>query len=126
MAKRILGTVLDQALTYIKNNATRLVVCSSEPTTYTEGNATYNLASITISSTDLTVAAGDGAGNSPRKVTEASKTGSVSTSGTGTHVALLDVTNSALLFVTTCTSQALTSGNSLTVGAFKLEMGAPT
>lgn len=133
MGKRVNTEVLDKALDVFKTGGgtlgpcTRMVACSAEPTTYTEANATYALADVTLSGTDFTIAAGDGAGNTPRKVTIASKSGvTVDTSGTANHVALLDVTNSKLLEVTTCTSQALTAGNTVTFPAWKIELGAPT
>lgn len=124
MAKIVHDDVLDGALNIIKNNCTRMTLCSSQPTTYTEGNATYALADVTVASGDFTVA--DGTTNG-RKVTVAQKTGvTVDTTGTGTHVALLDVTNSKLLYVTTCTSQAVTSGNTMTFNSWKIEIADPT
>ena len=45
--------VLDGALNIIKNNCTRMVACSTQPTTYTEGNATYALADVTVESRDV-------------------------------------------------------------------------
>lgn len=133
MAKRVLGEVLDKALDCFKTGVgttgpcTRMTACSAEPTTYTEGNATYALANVTMASGDFTIAAGDGAGNSPRKVTMGAKSSvTVATSGTATYIALLDVTNSKLLEVTTCTSQSLTAGNTVNFPAWKIELGAPT
>lgn len=127
MAKRVHTDVLDGALNVIKNNCTRMVVCNAEPTTYTEANATFALADVTMASGDFTLANGDGAGNTPRKVTVAAKSGvTIDTTGTATHVALLDVTNSKLLEVTTCTSQALTAGNTVNFPAWKIEIAAPT
>jgi hypothetical protein len=125
MAKSINSIVLDQALNYLKNNGTRLCVCSAQPTTYTEAITTYKLAIKTISSTDFTgPAAGDTSG---RKITVNQQSGiTVDTSGTATHVAIADSVNSALLLVTTCTSQALTQGNTVTVPAFKDEIADPT
>ena len=124
MAKSVNPTVLDQALNYIKNNCTRMVLCSSQPTTYTEANSTFALANVTMASSDFTVGAGVTSG---RKVAVAAKNSvSVSTSGTSTHVALLDVTNTALLYVTTHTSQALTSGNTANIGTWNIEIADPS
>lgn len=126
MAERVHSDVFDQALNYIKNNATRLVVCSAEPTTYTEANATYALADVTISGASFTgPAAGDVSGG--RKITVGAQTGVlIDTSGTATHVALLDVSNSKLLHVATCTSQALVANGSNTVNvpAYDIELDA--
>lgn len=126
MAKSVHNDVLDGALNIIKNNCTRMTVCSSEPTTYTEGNATYALADVTMTGTDFTIADGDSSG---RKVTISAKSGvTIDASGTAGHIALLDVSNSKLLYVTTCTSLVLTSGGSNTVSfpAWKIEIADPT
>lgn len=124
MAKTVHSDVLDGALNILKNNVTRMTACSAQPTTYTEANATYALANVTLASGDFTLAAGDTSG---RKVTVAAKTGvSVSSSGTVTHVALLDVTNSKLLLVTTTTSQGVSSGGTVDFGSWKDEIATPT
>jgi hypothetical protein len=104
MAKSVHNDVLDAALNYIKTNCTRMVACSAEPTTYTAANVTYALADVTMASGDFTVADD----TSGRKLTVAAKSGiTVDTAGTATHNALLDVSNSKLLYVTTTNSQAL-------------------
>lgn len=126
MAKIVHDDVLDGALNILKNNVTRMTVCSAQPTTYAEGNATYALADVTLASGDFTNANGDTSG---RKTTIGAKTGVlINTSGTPNHVALLDVTNSKLLYVTTCTGGALTANGSNTVNfpAFKVEIADPT
>jgi hypothetical protein len=124
MAKSVHDDVLDGALNIVKNNCTRQVVCNAQPTTYTEGNATFALADVTMASGDFTAANGDTSG---RKVTVASKSAvPVDTTGTATHVCLLDVSNTKLLYVTTCTSQALTSGNTVTIPAWDVEIADPT
>lgn len=133
MGKRVNTAILDVALDVYKTGVTGLgpankqVACSAEPTTYAEANATYMLANVAMSGTDFTIAAGDGAGTTPRKVTMGAKSGvTIANSGTATHVALIDTVNSVLLLVTTCTSQALTAGNTVNFPAWKDELGAPT
>lgn len=126
MAKSVSDDVLDGALNVIKNNCTRMVACSAQPLTYAEANATYALADVTMASGDFTNANGDTSG---RKTTVAAKSGVlINTSGTANHVALLDVTGSRLLYVTTCTAQALTANGSNTVNfpAWDIEIGDPT
>lgn len=126
MAKTVHDDVLDGAWNIIKNNCTRQTVCSAQPTTYAEGNATYALADVTMASGDFTLADGSVSG---RKVTMAAKSGvTIDLSGTATHVALLDVSNSKLLYVTTCTSLVLTAGGGNTVSfpAWKAEIADPT
>jgi len=124
MAKSVHDDVLDGALNIVKNNCTRMTLCNAEPTTYTEANATFALADVTMAAGDFTAANGDTSG---RKLTIAAKNAvPVDTTGTSTHVALLDVTNSKLLYVTTHTSQALTSGNTANIGSWKFEIADPT
>lgn len=54
MSKSVHDDVLDGALNVVKNNATRICVCSTQPTTYTEAITTYKLAIKTITSADFT------------------------------------------------------------------------
>lgn len=125
MAKFLPTIVLDGGLDIIAT-ATRMTACSAQPTTFTEGNATYALADVTMAGGDFTKAAGDVSG---RKVTMSAKTGVlIDASGTATHIALLRVSDSTLIAVTTCTSQALTANGSNLVNfpAWKAEFNAPT
>lgn len=124
MGKAVHDDVLDGALNVIKNNCTRMTLCNAQPTTYTEANSTYALASVTMDSSDFTIADGDTSG---RKLTVAAKNNvSISASGTSNHVALLDVTNSKLLYVTTHTAQAVTAGNVANIGSWKIEIADPS
>lgn len=114
--------VLDAMLDYLKNNATLLTVCSTQPTTYTEASSTYKLADVAIDSTDFSHANGDTNG---RKTTIAQQaTITVDSNGTAQHIALC--TGSALLYVTTCNSQVLTAGNTVTVPAWDVEVADVT
>jgi len=125
MAKATPDAVLDKTLDEIAT-ATRMIACSAQPTTYTEANATYALADVTVAGGDFTKANGDTSG---RKVTVAAKSGVlIDTSGTGNHVALVRVSDSTLIYVTTCTSQAVTANGSNTVNfpAWDVEIADPT
>lgn len=123
MAKSVSDDVLDGALNIIKNNCTRMTACSAQPTTYAEANATFALADVTMASGDFTLANGDTSG---RKLTVASKSGvTVDTTGTANHVALLDVSGSRLLYVTTAPTQALAAGGTMTFNAWKVELADP-
>lgn len=105
--------MLDAAFDWVRARVTRMNVCSTSPTTYAEATSTYMLANVAITSTDLTIANGDSSG---RKVTVAAKSGlSVANSGTAEHIALTGSTGSTLLLVTGCTTQALTTGNTVDV-----------
>lgn len=124
MAKAANDIVMDGALDIIAT-ATRQIACSAQPTTYTEANSTYALADVTMSSGDFSKANGDTSG---RKVTMAAKSAVlIDASGTATHVALVRVSDSTLIEVTTCTSQALTANGSNTVNfpAWDIEIADP-
>jgi len=123
MAKSVHDDVLDGALNIIRNTANKLTVCRAQPTTYAEANATYKQAEVAVDSGDFTIA-DDASG---RKVTVAQQADiSITDSNNATHVALVDSGNSKLLYVTTCTEQALTSGNTVTVPAWKINIQDPT
>ena len=133
MGKRVNPAMLDKYLDGYKTGggslgpANKMIVCSAEPTTFAEANVTFNLASVAMASGDFTIANGDGGGNTPRKVTVAAKNAvPITATGDATHVALVDTVNSALLLVTTCTPQTVTSGNTVNFPAWKIEVGAPT
>lgn len=124
MAKWIHDDVLDQSLNYVKNNCTRMTACSQQPADYTEANATYKLADVTMASGDFTVGDGDASG---RKVNVAAKAAvDIDADGTANHVALLDVSNTKLLAVTTCQANQLTSGGTVDFPTWDLEASDPS
>jgi hypothetical protein len=122
MAKTVHDDVLDGAFDVL-DQADLLTVCTTQPTTRTEAITTYKLADVAMTpNTDFTKANGDTSG---RKVTVAAKSSvPVDTTGTALFVALVDATR--LLYVTTCTSQALTSGNTVNFPAWDIEIADPT
>ncbi len=108
--------------------ADEMYVCSGQPANYA-GIAAVTLAGpITLTpgngGGDFTYADGDTSG---RKVTVAAQNGaSVTASGTATHIVLATGGATDLLrYVTTCTSQALTSGNTVNVPAWDIEVADP-
>ena len=126
MAKSIANAVLDAALNYVADNGSVMHVCSQEPTDYTQSSSTYNLADVALTvgdgNGDYTIADGDSGG---RKLTIAEQSSvTVDTTGTATHIAICS--GSALLLVTTCTSQAITSGNTVTIPSFTETIADPT
>jgi hypothetical protein len=111
---------MDTALNYEKNNVTQMAVCSQQPADYNAAVSTYKLALKTgLTSGSFTGPAdGDVSG---RKITMNAQTGvSVDSSGTANHIAWCS--GSVLLFVTTCTNQALTAENTVTISAHKHEI----
>lgn len=124
MAKAIPDAVLDVLLQEIATG-TRMVVCSGQPANFA-GIAAVALADVTLTAGDgngdFTIANGDTSG---RKLTVAQQSSVViDASGDATHVSIDDGTN--LLAVTTCTTQTLTSGGTVTVPAFDIEVSDPS
>ena len=124
MAKELHNDVYDAALDKIAT-CTHCVVCSTQPANYA-GIAAVTLATVTLTAGDgngdWTVADGDASG---RKVTMAQQASiSITQSGTATYVVWDDGTT--LLAATTCTSQVLTSGGTVTVPAVDMEFADPT
>jgi hypothetical protein len=123
MGKQVHNDVLDAALDKVAT-ATRLVVTSAEPANF-GGIAAVALA-------DVVLTAGDGNGDyviadgtSGRKLTVGAQSAfTVDASGTATHVCLDD--GSTLLYVTTCTSQALTASNTVSTPAWIIQVDDPT
>jgi hypothetical protein len=122
IAKAVHDDVLDGAWNVL-DDANIQTACSAQPTTRTEAVTTFKLADATmVPGTDFVKGNGDTSG---RKVTVAAKAGEgVDASGTATHIALCDGTR--LLYVTTCSSQALTAGNQVNFPAWKAELADPT
>lgn len=122
MSKFVPDAVIDTLLDEIAT-ATRMDVVSdvSTPT-----DLTNSLANVTLTAGDgngdFTIAAGDTSG---RKLTVAQQTGvSITSTGDANHV-VLSLTGT-ILDVTTCTTQTLTSGGTVTFPAWDHEVLDPT
>ena len=135
MGKVVHDDVLDGALNIVKNNGTRLCVCSAEPATYAEATTTYdggagkyNLAIATIDSADFTGPESVVGGSGGRKLTVNEQSGiAVDATASATHIAVCDSAGDGkVLLVTTCTSQPLTIGNTVTVPDFVQSIADPT
>lgn len=127
MARSLHNDVLDAALAEIAEG-NLLTLCSAEPTTYTEGSSTFKLADVT-----LTAGFGNGDFGNPangtvsgRKMTIAAQTGvTVDSTGTVTHLAILDSSGSRLLAVTVTNSFGVTAAGTVDVPAFDIEIRDP-
>jgi len=103
-----------------------LRVCSVLDATPTHAEiVTATLASVAITpGTDFTKSDGDVSG---RKVRVAAKAGvSITASGTAEQIALTTTSGSVVRYVTTCTSQVLTSGGTVDIPVWDIEIGDPT
>jgi hypothetical protein len=121
MARVASDAVLDGLLDVIAT-ATELYVCTDEPTSRANADSLSLIAPHTLTSGDFTNADGDVSG---RKVTIAQQADlTLDATGTADHIALC--TSTDLLYVTVCTPQALTSGGTVTVPAWDVEVADPS
>lgn len=105
--------VFDNGLTVLDTEANKIIITSAEATTFTQANVTYALGN----STSLSIGAPqDRTGGGRQVVIAAITDGSVVTSGTATHYAIVDTVNSRLLATGALTNpSAVTSGNTFTL-----------
>ena len=125
MAKYVHDNILDAALQYLIDNANKICLCSAEPTTYTEAVTTYMLGNKVISSANFgSIANGAVSG---RKVTLAEvATIPVTTSGNVIYVALVDTTDSLLLYYWSVSSTAVVADAYAKVTATTFEIRDPS
>lgn len=126
MGKVAPNAMIDASLNYVAA-CDLLVVCSAEPSSYADATASVDLA-------DQALTSGDGGGDftiaddtSGRKLTMTAKSAiPIDHSGSATHIALCKTTDTSLRYVTTCTSQSLTSGGTVDVPLWKINIQDPT
>jgi hypothetical protein len=120
----IADRVFDNGLTVLDTEANKIVVTSQESTTYAEANATHALGN----STSLSIGAPADRSGGGREVTAAAITdGSITGTGTVTHYAIIDTTNSRLLVTGALSaSQSVTSGNTFSLAAFTVGVPDPS
>lgn len=115
--------VFDNGLTVLDTEGNRIDVTSQEATSYAEATSTYTLGN----STSLSIGAPADRSGGGREVTVAAiSDGSVSGTGTATHYAIVDTSNSRLLATGTLSaSQSVTSGNTFTLASFTIGIPDP-
>ena len=123
MASVVGDYVLDNGLQALDVLASHIYICSQDPTTYTEATSTYALGNKNFGAG---VAVGAPAAGSPngRKVTTVAITdGVVTGTGTASKWAIVDSANSRLLCNGALSAgQAVTSGNTFSLGAFDIRL----
>jgi hypothetical protein len=115
--------VLDNGLNVLDTEASRVDICSQEPTSYAEATSTYTLGN----ETSISISAPADASPNGRKVTLAAVSGaSVTNTGTATHYAISDTSNSRLLATGSLSaSQVVTSGNTFSLTASDIRIPDP-
>lgn len=112
----------DAALDYVRTNAARMDICSSEPTTYAEATSTYTLGNTTTVSVGVN---GDAAGGGRQADTAAISDGTVTGTGTAAFFALTDGVGELLYTAALSATQAVTSGNTWTLTSHTITIADP-
>jgi hypothetical protein len=114
----ILDAAFDAALTYVQSRGTRLDICSTEPTTYTQAITTYSLGN---KLTPTIAAPSDRTGGGRKITTSAITDGSVTGNGTAAFWAITQVATTTLLATGSLSAtQVVTSGNTFTLASFDI------
>ncbi len=142
MGKNVHNNVLDAALSFIKTNADKLFVLSSEPTggsAYANMIADKDSSGYRLADSGSLVASSDFTGPadgsvSGRKLTVSAQSSmsinGIASSANATEVSLGKISSSAssqlVLYTTTCTSQNLSGGNKVNTPSWIIEIRDPS
>lgn len=119
MAKKANDLVMEAALDYVSTNANECYICTAEPT----DRANAISLSLIAAATPSYSAAADGDVSGRKKTVQQISNQSITGTGDATHIALCSGTT--LIYVTTCTTQTLTSGGTVTIPAWDIEVEDP-
>lgn len=128
MTKYINDIVLDLALNYIKGAATNFIPCIGVPVLYSEATTNFptgkRCGTTAVNSSNFT---GPVDATSGRKLITSAITGiTVDVSGTVDHVAIVDTVSANLLAVVSLASSlAVTSGNTMSIASFDINIQDP-
>ena len=112
----IADTVFDTGLAVLTSNLDRLDICSQEPTTYAEATSTYTLGNDSVTTGSAT----DGATDGRRVIIAAITEGSVTGTGTASHWAGTNGSDTLYATGALSSSQSVTSGNDFTLDAISI------
>jgi len=124
MARYQNDLMLDAAFDWLRARITMETASDNTamPTTYSQATTigTYRLAKASLTSTQMTLSDYTGSGLG-RKVTIAARSGiTIDTSGVAKYVNLAGSTGSVLMYITECTTQQLTTGNTVNFPAWNI------
>lgn len=128
VAPNYIDAAIDGGLDYFTTAATaptRVDVCTTEPTNYTEATSTYTVGNYVIDNTDFTKANGDTSG---RKVTLGAQSGNNGTgTGAANFVAFTRTTGSVFIGVINGDGDTVNSGSPMNISAVDAwEIADPT
>jgi hypothetical protein len=126
-------SMLDAALAWVRTNAVKMTITtasiddSSSAPSYSKITSTaaliapYAMASVNIASAVIA----DGAVSGRKLTIPQVASIAVDASGTAARVCLFNSSGNVITYITTCTSQVLTSGNTVTCPAYSIEIRDP-
>lgn len=115
--------VLDLGLNVLDTEATHIYITNALATTFTEASSSFALGNKNFGAGAAVGAPAAGSPNGRKVTTTAITDGSVTASGTASHWAITDNTNSRLLAAFTLSAtQAVTSGNTFQLPAFDVRL----
>ena len=133
MGKKLSDTYMDNGPQWLKDNASKLIVCDGEPTSYADATTLVSgggkkLGEVAVATGDFTLADGDTSG---RKVTVAAKSDiniDNATGGDADHIAIVYDSGSDLSLVTTISpaKTGLAQNDKVNTPAFDDEIADPT
>ena len=124
MAATLYDYVLDYGLDTMQQEATDIVLCSAEPTTYAEANATYALGRKVHGAGSCFAAVSARTPNGRKISSEAITDGAISADGDASNWAIIDTVNSRLLSHGSLNATvSVTNGNSFSLDSF--DIGIP-
>jgi len=128
MGKLVHDDVLDAALQFIEDNVDWISVCEGAPTTYEHAHSDKGTGAGKALANAVPSFTGpaEGDANGRKTTVDEEATITVDVSGAADHVALCDVGETKLVYVTTCTEQALVAANTVTIPAWDIELADPS
>lgn len=115
------NAVFDNGLSTLTSNGTRIDICSTEPTTYAEATSTYTLGNDTI-----TIGSPADRAEGGREVTvPAVSNASITATGTAAFYAITNGTDTLYATGDLNSPQAVTSGNTFSLGSFTIGIPDP-
>jgi hypothetical protein len=115
--------VLDLGLNVLDAEPEKIVICSAEPTTYTEANSTFKLGEKVFAVGGAFGAPAAGTPNGRKVSSTAITDGAVQGTGTATKWGVVDSANTRLLADgDLAASQAVTSGNTFSLPSFDIRI----
>ena len=119
--------MLDAALSWVKTNGVKMYVTtasidSTSTPSYTKITSTAALTGAVSISSLASVALADGDVSGRKLSVPAKSSVAVTGSGTAARICLVNSSGSVVTYVTTCTSQVLTSGNTVSIPTWDIEI----